>query len=45
VISVLNRDYMTPMWTKPVGQVMLGFAFLMVIAGSLVIRKIVNIKI
>jgi tight adherence protein B len=45
VISVLNSSYMTPMFTKPLGQLMLAFAFLMVVAGSLVIRKIVDIKV
>jgi Flp pilus assembly protein TadB len=36
---------MTPMFTKPLGQLMLAFAFVMVVAGSLVIRKIVDIKV
>jgi tight adherence protein B len=45
VITVLNSTYMTPMFTKPLGQLMLAFAFVMVVAGSLVIRKIVDIKV
>jgi tight adherence protein B len=45
VISVLNPDYMKPLFTKPVGQVLVVFAGVMVIAGSLVIKKIMNIKV
>jgi tight adherence protein B len=45
VISVLNSRYMTPMYTRTAGQILLAFAAIMVISGSLVIRKIVNIRI
>jgi len=45
IISVLNAQYMEPLFTKTAGQILLGFAALMVIAGSLVIRRIVNIKV
>jgi tight adherence protein B len=45
VISVLNPSYMTPMYHRTPGQVLLFLAALMVISGSLVIRKIVNIRV
>jgi tight adherence protein B len=45
IILVVNRDYMHPLITRTSGQVVLGFAAVMVIAGSLVIRKIVDIKV
>ena len=45
VISVLNPDYMKPLVNRTAGQLMLLGAALMVIAGSLVIKRIVNIRI
>ena len=45
VISVLNPEYMKPLISRPAGQLMLVGAAMMVIAGSLVIKRIVNIRI
>jgi tight adherence protein B len=45
MIMVMNRSYMDPLFEKTSGRVMLGFAAAMVVAGSLVIRKIVDIKV
>jgi tight adherence protein B len=45
VISVLNSQYMKPLFTKTAGQALIVFAGLMVIAGSFVIKKIIDIKV
>lgn len=45
IISFLNTEYMTPLYTRTAGQILLVLASLMVISGSLVIRRIVNIKV
>lgn len=45
IISILNPEYMKPLVNRTAGQVMLVFAALMVISGSLVIKRIVNIRI
>jgi tight adherence protein B len=45
VISVINPAYTTPLFTQTGGRVMLIFAAVMVVAGSLVIKRIVNIKV
>ena len=45
VISLLNPEYMKPLVNRTAGQLMLVVAALMVIAGSLVIKRIVNIRI
>jgi tight adherence protein B len=45
IITALNRDYMEPLFTKTAGRLMLGFAGVMIVSGSLVIRKIVDIKV
>ncbi len=45
VISVLNPDYMKPMFSHTGGRIALVFAGLMVLAGSYVIGKIVDIKV
>ena len=45
VISAINPEYMQPLVDRPAGQLMLLGAAIMVIAGSLVIKRIVNIRI
>jgi tight adherence protein B len=44
-LTVINPDYMHPLVSTTGGKVMLGFATALVIAGSLVIKKIVDIKV
>jgi tight adherence protein B len=45
VITLLNPNYMRPLFGSTAGQVMLALSAVMVIAGSLVIKRIVNIKV
>jgi tight adherence protein B len=45
LINLLNPHYMHPLLSHTVGKVMLVFAALLIVAGSLVIKKIVDIKI
>lgn len=45
LISLINGKYMKPMFDRTLGQVMVAFAAMMVIAGSLAIRKIIDIKV
>jgi tight adherence protein B len=44
-ISLVNPSYMSVLYKETVGRVLLVFAALLIIAGSLVIRKIINIKV
>jgi tight adherence protein B len=44
-ITVVNPDYVEPLYDRTAGRVVLVVAALMVITGSLVIRRIVNIKV
>jgi tight adherence protein B len=44
-ISVLNPEYVEPLFTRQYGRVLLVVAAVMVTAGSLVIRKIINIRV
>jgi tight adherence protein B len=44
-ISVINPDYTKPLFESGGGRVALMFAGVMLVAGSLVIKKIVNIKV
>jgi tight adherence protein B len=45
VISLLNPAYMAPLFSTKSGQVLVALAVVMVVAGSLVIKRIVNIKV
>jgi tight adherence protein B len=45
LITLVNPEYMQPLYTHTFGRVMLVAAAVMVVAGSLVIRRIVNIKV
>jgi tight adherence protein B len=45
LITLINPEYMEPLYTRPLGRVLLALAAVMVVAGSLLIRRIVNIKV
>jgi tight adherence protein B len=45
VITVLNPEYMKPLIATTAGHVLLALGTVMVVAGSLVIKKIVNIDV
>jgi tight adherence protein B len=45
VVSLLNPKYMKPLFTHTSGRFMLGVGVLMIVLGSLVIKKIVDIKV
>lgn len=42
---LFRRDYMRPLYTEPVGQLMLGITVLMVITGAALVKKLVKIEI
>jgi tight adherence protein B len=41
----INRDYLRPLWETTGGRVAMVFAALMVVAGSLIIKRIVEIEV
>ena len=45
VISLLNPGYMHPLFATTAGRIALVFAAVMVVAGSVVIKRIINIKV
>lgn len=45
VMLFLNYEYITTLFTDPMGQRLLGLAILMQLAGAFVIRKIIDIKV
>jgi tight adherence protein B len=45
IISIVNPGYMDPLLDAGTGRAMLFLAGLMILAGSLIIRKIVNIRV
>lgn len=45
LITLINPNYMRPLFTHTSGRVLLALSAVMVIAGSLVIRRIVNVKV
>jgi tight adherence protein B len=45
IISLINPDYMAPLYDEPIGRVLLVVAGAMVVAGSLVIKRLVDIKV
>jgi tight adherence protein B len=44
-IYLLNRDYLSPLWTDSIGVVAMIVAAIMVVIGSLIIKRIVNIEV
>jgi tight adherence protein B len=45
LITLINPEYMAPLYSNTAGRILLLIAALMVISGSMVIRKIVDIKV
>lgn len=45
IISVINPEYMSTLWTTMCGWVMLSVSTIMLVIGFLIIRKIVNIEV
>ena len=45
VVSLLNPTYMKPLFTHTSGRLMLTVGVIMIVSGSLVIKKIVDIKV
>ena len=45
VMSALNPGYVAPLFTNPAGRVLLVLGAVMIVTGSLVIKRIVNIKV
>jgi tight adherence protein B len=45
VMTLISHDYMKPLFDRTAGQVFLAFAGIMVFAGSVVIGKIIDIKV
>ena len=45
LLQLVNPHYLHPLTSNTAGRVMLGLAVVLVIGGSLVIKRIVNIKV
>jgi tight adherence protein B len=45
LLTSINPTYMHPLYVTPIGKTLLTVAALMVVSGSLVIKRIVNIKV
>ena len=45
VILLINRDYLRPLWTETFGIAAMILSGIMIISGSLVIKRIVNIDV
>ena len=44
-VSLINPGYMTPLFSSTAGQVIIAICAVMVVSGSLIIKKIINIKV
>jgi tight adherence protein B len=44
-ITAINPDYMRPLYTTPIGHALLVVAAVMVVTGSLIIKRIIDIKV
>jgi tight adherence protein B len=42
---IINPDYIGPLFTDPMGRIALAIAAVLVVMGSFVIKRIVNIKV
>ncbi len=45
LFMVVSPDYITPLFTEPIGKVMLGVALVMEVIGVMIIRRILDIEV
>jgi tight adherence protein B len=45
IVTAANPDYVEPLYTTPLGNAMLILAAILIVSGSLVIKKIVDFKV
>ncbi|SJZ44495.1 tight adherence protein B [Selenihalanaerobacter shriftii] len=45
LLSIINPEYMLPLFTHPLGKMMLGLAVISQLLGAVLIKKIINIKV
>jgi tight adherence protein B len=45
VLSLINSEYMSPLFSHPLGKMMLGVGFVSQLVGALIIKKIINIEV
>ena len=44
-VSLINPGYMDPLFTSSGGQIVIAICVVMIVSGSLIIKKIINIKV
>jgi tight adherence protein B len=44
VMSLINRSFMEPLWTRHAGHVLIGIGMTMMLIGSAILKKIVSFK-
>jgi tight adherence protein B len=44
-LTVINREYMAPLFIEPTGHMLIGIALVMMAIGSAILRKIVSFKV
>jgi tight adherence protein B len=45
VLHLVNPEYLTPLFTDPMGQTMVGVAATMMILGAIVMKRMIAIKV
>jgi tight adherence protein B len=43
-LTVINRQFMEPLWTRHGGHVLIGVGLTMMVIGSAILKKIVSFK-
>jgi tight adherence protein B len=44
-LSFVNPDYLTPLWTTPIGNMLLVFSAVWMLTGVLVMRRMINFEV
>ncbi|HJU70883.1 MAG TPA: type II secretion system F family protein [Paucimonas sp.] len=45
IMTLLNPDFMTPLWTDPIGIAIIKYLLVMMVFGVLVLRKIIRLRV
>ncbi|NVM87934.1 tight adherence protein B [Variovorax sp. SG517] len=45
LVNVFNPEFMTPLWTDPIGQMVIKYMLVLMLVGIVLLRKIVKIRV
>ena len=45
LMNILNPEFMSPLWTDPIGQMVIKYMLVLMLVGIVLLRKIAKIRV